>query len=97
MQAKLSVVVLVPAHDVHDRARIVDDRGAEDSIFGKVGVPTIEAEVLGLGLAQPLRPDQRILRLRHRRLLVGIICVDRVVHRRHDHRVEGSFAVQLQA
>src|SRR4051794_40016389 len=75
---------------------IVNYGSAEDPIFGEIRVPTIEAEVLRLRLAQPLCPDQGVLRLRHLRLFVGVVYVDGVVHCGHDHRIEGTLSINLQ-
>ena len=73
VEAKLPPVIVVPAHDVHRCLGIVDRRSAEDAVLRKVCVPAIEAELLWLRLAEPLRPDERVSRLRQCRFLVGVV------------------------
>ena len=95
VEAKLPPVIVVPAHDVHRCLGIVDRRSAEDAVLRKVCVPAIEAELLWLRLAEPLRPDERVSRLRQCRFLVGVVRVDGVVHRRQNHRVESACPVDV--
>ena len=57
MQLELPAVVFMPAHNVHRLPRVVDNRGTHDAPFRKIRIPTVESEVFGLGIAQPLCPD----------------------------------------
>ncbi len=98
MQAKFAAAGgPVPTHHVHRLVGVVDHRRAHDAPLREVRVPAVEAIVLGLGVSQPLGPQERIRRLGLRWSFVGIVGVDRVVHRRNDHGIDGTPARYVQA